>query len=83
MSFTLPADASVLTIFKNYTMFRQFFADFIALGKVAPLPCRLPSGDLLLDPTVRHCFFHAAKSQFLQLFRVIVLYYREYLLDRR
>jgi len=38
VSFAFPADASVLAIFKNYITFRQFFADFVALGEVAPLP---------------------------------------------
>jgi hypothetical protein len=63
VSFAFPADASVLTIFKNYTTFRQFFADFVALGKIAPLPRSLPFRDFRFDPGVRHSFFRINKSE--------------------
>src|ERR1700676_483283 len=36
-SFAFPADASVLAIFKNYTMFGQFLADAIGGSEVAAL----------------------------------------------
>jgi len=54
VSFALPADASVLTIFKDYTTFRQFFADFVASGEVAPLPGRLPFGNLCTHLSIRY-----------------------------
>src|SRR5689334_12570684 len=70
VSFAFPADASVLTIFQYYTMLRQFFADFIALGEVPPLPRRLPFRHLRIHIRVAHSAAGRPVTQLFQLFRI-------------
>jgi hypothetical protein len=48
-SFAFPADAAVLAIFKDYTTFGEFLADFVAFGEVAPLPRCLSLGHFHFD----------------------------------
>src|SRR5579862_3151492 len=81
VSFAFPADASVLTIFQNYTMFREFFADFVAFCKVPPLPCRLPFRNQGLDFRVQYPSI-CSVPQFLQFLLIGIGDHREYFVKR-
>src|SRR5229473_6948519 len=48
-SFAFPADASVPTIFKNYTTIGEFLADAVGGGEVAALAGGVALGDALFD----------------------------------
>src|ERR1700682_2374556 len=48
-SFAFPADASVPTIFQNYTTFREFLADAVGRSEVPALASGIAFGDEFFD----------------------------------
>ena len=62
-------------------MLCQFFADFIALGEVPPLPRRLPFRNHELDLGARYSAARAFVAQFPQLLRVVISNHREYFIE--
>src|ERR1700675_5193651 len=71
-SFAFPADAAVSRIFKNYTTFRERFADAIGGWKVSCLTRHLPFRDQFFDLGIRSVALFLAIAQDLKFLRIII-----------
>src|ERR1700736_2474481 len=71
-SFAFPTDASVPTIFKNYTTFREFLADAVGRSEVPALASGIAFGDEFFDLGVAQRVGVLAVSQLDELGGVIV-----------
>src|SRR5439155_27180597 len=83
VSFAFPADASVLTIFQNYTIFGQFFAYFVTLCEIPPLPRRLTFSDFRFHISVAEPAARRAVAQLPQLPRIVVRNHRKHFIKLR
>src|SRR4029077_6200617 len=76
-SFAFPADASVPTIFKNYTTFGEFLTDAVGGSEVAALAGGLAFGDEFFDFGIAQTAAVAAITERVQLLSVVVFEHGE------